>query len=702
MDIKKDMIWRIGLIYVLAVAGGLLIIARIIYLQAFESEIWAGQGNSQKSRSPIVHAKRGNILSSDGKPLACSVTSYKIYMDTKAGGLKDEVFYGKIDSLAIQLSRVFGDKSAAAYKSSLVRARERGDRYYLVSPVRVNYHDYARIKEFPIFRLGANKGGFMPEKIEHRKLPFGSLASRTIGKIYGDDRSGIGLELTYDDILRGEAGECSWRRIDGRWVAEETIAPERGYHVVSTIDTDIQDIAETALKRSLIDNEAENGVVIIMDVETGYVRAISNLHRSSPGIYLEDNFNFAIGAATEPGSTFKLASLMAALEDGLISLTDKVDTKDGTYKFYDAVMRDSHEGGYGKITIQQAFEYSSNVGISRVIFDKYNSSPRRFVDRISSFGLRDPLGIEIQGERAPMIKYPGGDDWSGISLPWMSIGYEVKITPLQTLAFYNAIANNGRLMKPIFVEKFIDDDGIVQKEFGPITLNRAIASRETIKMAHQLCEGVVERGTASNIKSSRFKIAGKTGTAQIARGKEGYKDKDQRKSYQASFAGYFPAQNPKFSGIVMVYDPKSGAYSGNLLSATVFREIADKIYATKTPRDKGKDAKEPKGNMPEVKGGLYDDVETALDELDIDYREGKVDGDYVGTNSRSNIVDVVERDLKKGLVPNVKGWGAKDAVALLENAGMVVFIQGRGMVVSQSLNPGQKIIRGSKIVLRLS
>ena len=696
------MIWRIGLIYVLAVVGGLIILMRIVYLQAFESDIWTGEAKSQKDKSPIIHAIRGNILSSDGKPMACSVTSYKIYMDTKAGGMKDEIFNAKIDSLSMCLSRVFGDKSEGAYKSSISLARQRGDRYYLISPNCVNFHDYARIKEFPLFRLGANKGGFIPLQIEQRKLPFGSLASRTIGKMYSDNEKGLGLELAYNDILKGEAGECSWRRIDGHWVADEVIAPIKGYHVVTTIDTDIQDITETSLKKVLIDNDADHGIAVIMDVETGYVRAIVNLHRSSEGLYLEDDYNYAIREAAEPGSTFKLASLMAGLEDGVISLNDMVDTRDGTFKFYDAVMRDSHEGGNGKITVQRAFELSSNVGISRCIFDKYQSSPRRFIDKIASFGLRDPLDIDISGEATPTIKYPGGEGWSGISLPWMSIGYEVKLTPLQILAFYNAVANNGRMMKPLFVEKFIDEDGIVKKEFAPIVLNRAIASRNTIKLAHQLCEGVVEEGTASNIKTGRFAIAGKTGTAQIAIGKEGYKDKDQKKSYRASFAGYFPANRPKFSGIVVVVDPKSGAYSGNVLAATVFRAVADKIYATKTPRDKSKDDVALKGELPEAKGGLLDDVEESLDELDIDYTKQKIKGDYVGTNSKRTTIDVVDRSMKDGLVPNVKGWSAIDAVALLENAGMSVLIQGRGKVVSQSLNPGQHIVRGATIVLRLS
>ncbi len=702
MTIKRDITWRVGVIYLALVVLAVVVFSKVVYLQIVEGEKWRSMEQVMTSKEREIEANRGNILACDGRKLACSVPSYRLYMDMMAHGLTDEIFNENIDSLSICLSSFFKDQSTSAYKRDLVRARQKGKRYYRINRRRISFTELKKVKEFPIFRLGKNTGGFLPEMLDQRKLPFGILASRTIGKLFEEKEKGgmVGLERAYNDVLKGKNGVSTFTRISGHWVPEEVMPPQNGNDILTSIDIEIQDVAENSLKQQLVKHNADHGSAILMEVQTGEIKAIVNLHRKSPGNYVEDYFNYAIGEATEPGSTFKLVSMMVALEDGLLNLDDSIDTGKGYCKFYDRVMRDSHHGGFGKITYRQVFEKSSNVGVSKMIVDRYKSNPKKYIDRIYSMGLNDKNGLEIKGEGEPFIKYPGSDTWSGVSLPWISIGYESQLTPLQILTFYNAVANNGKMVKPHFV-KGVYRHGELTEAYEPTVLNPSICSLSTIEKVHELLVGVVEHGTAQNIKNDNYKIAGKTGTAQIAKGSSGYKG-GSGVEYQASFAGYFPADRPKYSCIVVVNGPSNNVYYGNVVAGTVFKDIADRVYATSLEMMDERVEKVPdSGVLPYSKGGTKEDLLTVFDRLNVSVEGGDVNSDWISTTAQEYKVEFARKTFAKGLVPNVKGMGAKDAVSLLENMGLKVIVSGRGRVVEQSISAGSRLKSGTRIFIKL-
>lgn len=677
------------------------VLGKVLYLQIAEGAEWRAMEDKMTSKELEIEADRGNILACDGRKLACSVPSYRLYMDMMAHGLSNQMFNQNIDSLSLCLSRFFKDRPPSFYKQRLIKARKQRERYYRIHNRRVSFTELKKIKEFPLFRLGMNNGGFVPEQFDMRKKPFGILASRVIGKLYEEKEKGgmIGLEQAFNQELKGENGINTFTRISGRWVPEEVVAPQNGNDLMTSIDIEIQDVAENSLKQQLIKHNAHHGVAILMEVETGAIKAIVNLHRQSEGFYVEDYFNYAIGEATEPGSTFKLASMMAILEDGLINLDDSIDTGKGVIKFYDRTLRDSHVGGFGKITYRQVFENSSNVGISKMIVDNYKSNPKRFIDRLYAMGLNKKQELEIKGEGVPFIKYPGSEKWSGVSLPWISIGYESELTPLQILTFYNAVANNGKMMKPHFVTG-IYRHGELVTEYEPTVLNPSICSSSTIEKAHDLLLGVVERGTATNLKNSNYKIAGKTGTAQVAKGRDGYKNGGVE--YQASFAGYFPADKPKYSCIVVVNGPSNNVYYGNVVAGSVFKQIADRVYAKGFDRIEEYGDYVPKeGVLPYSKGGKKEDLVTVFKKIKVTVDVGQIESGWISTLAQENKVNFSRKTFTNGLVPNVKGMGAKDAVALLENAGLNVIVSGRGRVVEQSITPGARLNNGSRIFIKL-
>ncbi|TLX77450.1 PASTA domain-containing protein [Labilibacter sediminis] len=701
MTIKRDITWRVGVIYLALVVLAVVVFGKVVYLQVVEGEEWRSKEAKLTSKEREIEANRGNILASDGRKLACSVPSYRLYMDLMAHGLKDEIFNANVDSLGICLSKFFKDKSASAYKRSLVDARQKGKRYYRIHRRRISYTELKEVKKFPIFRLGKNVGGFIPEQIDQRKQPFGILASRTIGKLYEEKEKGgmVGLERAYNEVLKGKNGVNTFTRISGRWVPEEVMPPKNGNDILTSLDIEIQDVAESSLRQQLIKHNAHHGIAILMEVQTGEIKAIANLHRRSAGVYIEDYFNYAIGEASEPGSVFKLASVMVALEDGMINLDDSIETGNGVCKFYDRTMRDSHLGGYGIITHRQVFEKSSNVGISKMVVEHYKSNPKKFVDRLYSMGLNKKNGLEIKGEDDPMIKYPNSKSWSGVTLPWMSIGYEVKMTPLQTLTFYNAVANNGKTMKPFFV-KGVYRHGELVESYEPKVLNPSICSLSTIDKVHELLVGVVENGTAKNIKNSNYKIAGKTGTAQIAKGKDGYKKGGVE--YQASFVGYFPADRPKYSCIVVVNGPSNNVYYGNLVAGTVFKDIADRVYASGFDMLKERVKENPtSGVMPYSKGGTKEDLATVFEKLQVTVDGQEVESNWISTTAQEHKVNFKRKSFAEGLVPSVRGLGAKDAVCLLENMGLKVIVSGRGKVVQQSIAAGSRIKSGTRIIIKL-
>jgi cell division protein FtsI (penicillin-binding protein 3) len=471
----------------------------------------------------------------------------------------------------------------------------------------------------------------------------------------------------------------------------DDVEPKDGLDVVTTIDINFQDIVNTSLKEQLEKHKAHHGAAVVMEVRTGEIKAIANL-TDTMGKY-QEYYNYAFGneGCTEPGSTFKLASLMVALEDGYIDLDDTFDTRDGTRKYYGKEMKDSHEGGYGKISVLKIFEYSSNVGVSSIINRFYQDKRQKFVDRLYAMNLNNKLGIEIKGEGTPYIKSPNDKYWSGTTLPWMSIGYEVKLTPLHLLTFYNAVANNGTMVKPMFVKSFKNKDGVVKK-FDSKVINPSICSKETLLKAKKMLEGVVESGTATNLKDDHLKIAGKTGTAKIATGTEGY----ENSKYQSSFVGYFPASNPKYSCIVIVNSPSMGIYYGNVIAGEVFKKIANRIYACSFDMEQVADSSE--FSPPLTKYGNKNDLDNIFHSLSLDTKQEEPTGEWVLTQPDGKMIGYRNKEIyNNGLVPDVKGMSARDALFILENAGLNVKITGKGSVKNQSLPEGSRFKKGDRI-----
>lgn len=698
MAIRDEIIWRSGVVYIAVIIMAVAILARIFIIQFIEGNSWAEMGEEFIYKTYMVPANRGDILSDDGRLLASSVPYYSIYVDTRSTGMDQQTWTQGLDGLSDGLSKFIGLKSAASWRRDLEAARRKGDRYYLIKR-RVSHNTLKELKKLPVFEHGRYKGGFIAEPENIRVRPHMRLASRTIGYLtMGATGNVVGLEGAYDNELTGVSGKVLKQRLTGgAWMPvndENSLEPRDGNDILSTINIDLQDVAESALERQLLRHNAQYGVAVLMEVETGDIKAMANLEIGEDGHYYE-SYNYAVGESTEPGSTFKLASFIAALEDGLVELDDTVDTGDGTVRYYDKIIRDSKEGGYGRMSVREVFEKSSNVGTAKIIYENYKSRPGDYVDRLYRMGLNEKTGIDIRGEGKPLIRYPGDKYWSGISLPMMSYGYEVQLTPLQILTFYNAVANDGRMMKPRIVQE-VRYHGKPVKEIKTEVLNPAICSRSTTEKVKSLLKGVVESGTAMNLDNDTYGIAGKTGTAQIANDKYGY-NHGGRVSYQASFVGYFPADKPVYSCIVVVNAPSNYIYYGNLVAGPVFREIADKVYATRFFNEHEKEEKQDK---PLIKSGYGDDAAYVLADLGVKHSyEGHAD--WVKPYTGKDTIKFKELEMIDNLVPDVTGMGLKDALFLLENSGLKVRVSGRGKVVKQSLRPGIRIVPGSVMDIEL-
>jgi cell division protein FtsI (penicillin-binding protein 3) len=680
----------------------LIILGQVVNVQIVQGEKWRAKEEALTRNYREIDAVRGNIYASDESLLATSIPKYEVRFDANTDALSDAYFNENVDSLAIKLAELFPENSRMDYLTDLKMARAKGKRYHLIKR-NVKFTELKILKEFPIFRKGKYKGGFIHVQQNKRVRPFKILAARTIGY----EREGskpVGLEGAFSKELSGVKGERWMQKISGGvWMPISENGgkePEDGSDIYTTIDVNIQDVAENALLNQLEKHQADHGCVALMEVATGDVKAIANLKKNENGTYYE-SYNYAVGESTEPGSTFKLASLMAAFEDGYLDLDDMVDTEDGTTKFYDQTMRDSHKGGYGKISIKESFVKSSNVAISKAINRVYASNPQGFVDRLYKMNLNKKLGIEIAGEGSPLIKSTSDESWSGVSIPWMSIGYETQMTPLQILTFYNAVANDGRMVKPRFVTE-IRQSGKLVKEFGVEVINNSICSKNTIKMAKEMLEGVVEDGTAKNLKNSRYKIAGKTGTAQIANDKYGYKY-DSKVSHQGSFVGYFPADNPKYTCIVVVNAPSNNVYYGNLVAGPIFKEVADKVYASSIQIHDQLSKKEhlAVSRIPYAKDGSYDDLSKVYSVLDIKTSQEGVSPEWAKVSTGENEVKVYKKRIPEIYVPDVIGMSIKDALYILENKGLSVQFSGNGVVKKQSISPGEKMIKGKNIILEL-
>ncbi len=703
METKKDILWRIYIVFFFILLFGGAIIFRVVDLQFFQADYWKSKAESLNTAYRNIEAVRGNIYASDGSLLATSIPIYELRLDLGPDAVKDEVFSRNIDSLSLCLSNLFKDKSGRDYRRELTEAHMNGDRYYLLQR-NVSYNELKQVRTFPMFRMGRYRGGLIVTEKSRRERPFQVLASRTIGYDI-DSIKPVGLEGAYSEYLRGTSGKRLMQKLSGDvWMPindDNEVEPQDGKDVVTTIDINIQDVAEHALLTQLAKHNAEHGCAVLMEVSTGEIKAIANLTREDTIGNYNEYYNYAIGESTEPGSTFKLASLIVAMEDGKIDLSDTVDLENGKHIYYDRPMSDSHKPEKRKVSVQQAFEISSNVGISKLIYHAYARNQQSFVDGLLRLHLNDMLGLSIPGETPPLIKSTKDKDWSGVTLPWMSIGYEVRLTPMQILTLYNAVANNGKMVKPMFVKE-VRQRGKLVKPFYPSVIKDSLCSAETIAKAKRLLEGVVENGTASNLRNPVYRIAGKTGTAQMANEKYGYKYRAQT-TYQASFVGYFPADNPKYSCIVVVNAPSNDVYYAAQVAGPIFKEIADKVYATSLEIHKSMEA--PAGtelkNIPLVKGASGKEAVLLYRELGICPVMQNTAAEWVTAARKDSLISLNEKKKTNG-VPDVTGMGIKDAVYILENYGLRVKINGRGSITGQSLEPGSKAEKGTEIILQLS
>jgi cell division protein FtsI (penicillin-binding protein 3) len=656
-------------IYLVAFAMFLMagaIVIKLTNIQWIEGAYYRKLAQKNTVKNFIIPANKGNIYSDDGSLLATSIPNYDIRFDALAPD--KELFQKGVDSLADSLSYLLG-KPSYFYQNELRKARANNNRYILIARG-LSYTDYVKIKGFPIFKKGANKGGIIVQQHTVRENPIGKIAERTIGyeRIKPDGtHDGKGIEWAYRDYLNGKDGRILKQKIaKGQWKPIRDlneIDPIDGYDVISTIDVFIQDIAHHALLKQLQQYYAEHGCVVVMETQTGRIKAISNLGRDTDGSYYETT-NYAITESHEPGSTFKLVDLMAILEDKVADTSTVYDTKNGVLRYFGKSVRDSHEGGYGKISLARGFEESSNTVMVQAVYNNYKKNPLKFINHIKSYGIDKKLGLELQGEASPKIPQPGDKNWSAISLPWMAFGYGVSVTPLQTLTYYNSVANNGVMVKPQLVSE-IKKWNTTIKKFEPVVMNPRICSPETIKKLKVVLENVVKKGTGSKLYSKEFSMAGKTGTAQANYGKNG----GSEKHYISSFVGYFPADKPKYSCVVVIHQPdaSNNNYFGVDVAGPVFKRIAQKIF-TETP------------STNEIKN--------------LNRRIQKQEDNYNSYFEHSQ--------KKSGLIPNVKGMPGMDAVALLENLGIKVKIKGFGKVKKQSLQPGQNIAKNTTILLELS
>ena len=701
MAAREEIVWRGALVYFAIGLLAVVLLVRILILQYVQRGKWADMSEKYVFKTAEVQANRGDILTSDERLLASSVPYYTIYMDTRSSGMSSDTWSSGINGLSAGLAQLFPDKLASGWKSAISEARRKGDRYFLIER-KVDYETLKKVKGLPIFREGQYKGGMVAQAEDRRIRPGGELAARTVGYLnLGSEGNEVGVEGAFDKDLAGKNGVAIKQRLTGGdWITVEgpnSVESRDGNDVITTLDLDLQDVATTALMNQLKKNDADHGCAVLMEVSTGNVKAIVNLGLQNDGEYHE-TYNYAIGESTEPGSTFKLPSLMAAIEDGVIDTSDIVDTGNGSVKYYDRTVTDTKQ--HGIITVKQVFEESSNVGTSKLIYEHYKDRPKDYVNRLYAMRLNKPLGLQIKGEGEPLIRYPGDKLWSGVSLPMMSYGYEVQLTPLQVLAFYNAVANDGKMMRPLFVTAVMRNGRII-KSYDPEVIINSIASRPTIRKAKKMMEGVVERGTATNLRNSNYKIAGKTGTAQIAKNKYGYKT-NAKISYQASFVGYFPAESPLYSCIVVVNSPSNGVYFGNVVAGTVFKEISDKVYATRFFRDFKPDKKdEIKPSAPDAGNGYRVDINEVLKTLDVRYRRTS-DDDWVATRESGDTVSLAGIKIQEGLVPDVRGMSLRDAIFLLENTGLRVKVNGKGKVLRQSPEHGARYNEGTIVSLEMN
>lgn len=687
----------------------LCVIGKAFYIQQIQGDYWIGLSDSLHLEYRTIDADRGTIYSEDGSMLSTSIPFFDIRIDFLADGLREKEgkrFKENLDSLSMGLAQLFKDRNTAAYKTLLENGYRKKDRYFLLKK-RVSFREYQALRHLPLVRQGRNKSGFIIEEHEKRLTPFGLLANRTIGlsRTYtGSDRKivsqNVGLEKTYDSLLKGVSGKRLIRRISGGAfvpVEGSEIEPENGKDIVTTLDVNIQDITQTALMQMMVDNEALEGCAIVMEVATGKVKAIANLGRMPDGSYFEAD-NYAL-KTTEPGSTIKLVTLLSALEDKYVTIADTININNGSWILNGRNIRDAERSPKSILTIKEAFEHSSNVAMAKLAYLHYAKDPAKFIKHYEALKLTSRTGVDLKEEFFPLVKKPSRKDWHMQTLPSMGFGYEVMLSPLQILMVYNAVANDGKLMKPYLVNR-IEKDGNPLHQFNPQVLNENICSPETLRQLQDCLNAVCTQGTARSVfKEALYQAAGKTGTTKVNDGKLKYTDG----AYQSSFVGYFPADNPRYSCIVVIKNkPHAAKYFGGAVAAPVFREIADKLYAESADQQQvfavraATDSNRYRwpGNGPEIK--------RILDAMNVNYKDSVASGTWAVMSNNNYMPVVKELSMGKQTVPDVRGMGLKDALLLLENRNLKVAVNGKGKVTRQSLQAGSTVNGRETITLELN
>jgi cell division protein FtsI (penicillin-binding protein 3) len=719
MDIRKDIQWRVSLSFILMVVIGVVVIGKAFYIQQFEGKYWQSMGDSLHQKFMPLIAERGSIYSEDGNILSTSVPIFDIYVDFAADGLREKEgkrFKDNIDSLSFYLADLFKDKTAFAYKKEMQLAYKNKDRYYPLKK-KISFTEYIAMRNFPLVRQGKNKSGFIVDVRDKRINPYVLLANRTIG-ISRNNASKVGLEQTYDSFLRGTNGQRLMRYVAGAYMPMEgyEVEPENGKDIITTMDTYIQDVAESELMKMMVGNNSLHGTVIIMETTTGKIKAIANLGQTKnpdgtakkdingSSIYTED-LNYGIGKATEPGSIFKLATLIALMEDKYVDKNTIVDCEGGAKYFYGLRIKDSHLGTH-EITVKDAFSHSSNVAFAKLADQYYHTQPSKFTDHLHRFRLDTITGIDITAASGrPLIKKPTNKrSWYNTTIPYMAHGYEELVTPLHMLMLYNAVANNGKMMKPYLVNA-VREYGLDVKTFEPTVLVQKICNDETLVQVRECLSAVVDslHGTGHRVLfDSAYKIAGKTGTAVTALDNKGYNKGN--KIYQASFIGYFPADQPKYTMAVVIQNSNlSTKVYGADVSGTVFKQISDKVYAKYLSNKKYK-APAVMDTMPYNYYGMKNELNSILQTMKMPFADSAMGGYWRSMYVKNNNATLQQpANAASGTtIPNVVGMGLKDAVYMAENKGLKVTITGRGRVISQSLPAGAAFKKGQPITLFLN
>ncbi len=705
MSIRTNILIRVYLAFGLILLFAGAVVVQLCRVQFVQGKKWRAMSSSLSTQYMNVEAARGNIFSSDGSMLATSVPEYELHMDMLAGGIADDkIFYEKVDSLALTLSRFFGDRTTSEYSRMMRNARRDSSRYLLIRR-KVSFQELKQVRKFPIFNMGKYKGGLIVVQQNKRILPFRSLAARTIGYKNENVKNAVGLEGAYAEYINGENGKRLMQRMAGGvWMpvnnGDDEIAPKEGADIISTIDVNFQDVAQSALKKEMVTSQADHGCVVLMEVATGEIKAIANFTKTKDGDY-QEKLNYAISDAAEPGSTFKLATYMTAFEQHKIDTNTMINVEGGKMHVIPTnskyTVTDAEVDKYYLISAKTAFEESSNVAAAKFIYDHYKDDPREFTDALYGYHLNEKLDLQIPGEGAPLIKTPKSRSWSKLTLPQMAYGYEEKLTPLQMLVFYNSVANNGKMIAPVFVREIRRLNNTVE-QFQARVINEKVCSDETLGKMRSMLEGVVLEGTGKNvIKNPLYSVAGKTGTAQIANGAFGY---GVKKMHQASFCGYFPADHPKYSMIVVINNPQ-GEYLAAKVAGPVFRAIADRVYSSDLEMNQSAPLRFVGGTqLPKTKAGNRKAAQEVYSKLNIKPLYASNNAAVSGVDTSSGLA-FEEVKYEKGSVPAVTGMGLSDALYVLGNAGYKVGVRGSGIVVKQSVTGGSIIPKGSKITIEL-